>query len=91
MKLSIIVYDNNGAKIVKIMQSTFNKSKITFPLFSLNRKIVSFFWGGYSCQIGVFVVALLFVCRNDEKIRNRFYKWIIFYNFAGSKQKSISQ
>ncbi len=26
------------------MQSTFNKSKINFPLFSLNRKIVSFFF-----------------------------------------------
>ena len=51
-----------AAKIVKIMQSTFNKSKINFPLFSLNRKIVSFFWGGYSCQIGVFVVALLSYC-----------------------------
>ena len=46
----------------RIMQGTFNKSKINFPLFSLNRKIVSFFWGGYSCQIGVFVVALLSYC-----------------------------
>lgn len=74
------------------MQGTFNKSKINFPLFSLNRKIVSFFWAVIPVKL-VFLSLLYYhiVCRNDEKIRNRFYKWIIFYNFAGSKQKSISQ